>query len=47
MYEKRRAAMSDEELAAHDQALAQQIPLGGRLGDPASDMAPSARVSRR
>lgn len=40
MYDEHRAAMSTEELAAHDAAMAVTIPLGGRLGDPARDLAP-------
>ncbi|MFF2850308.1 SDR family NAD(P)-dependent oxidoreductase [Streptomyces sp. NPDC058001] len=40
MYEQFRKALSPEELAAHDQATAEQIPLGGKFGDPAKDLAP-------
>jgi NAD(P)-dependent dehydrogenase (short-subunit alcohol dehydrogenase family) len=40
MYENFRAALSAEELAAHDRATADQIPLGGKFGDAALDLAP-------
>ncbi|WP_220141526.1 SDR family NAD(P)-dependent oxidoreductase [Streptomyces sp. KM273126] len=40
MYEKFREALSPEALAAHDKETAEQIPLGGRFGDPAKDLAP-------
>jgi len=40
MYANFRAALSPEELAAHDKATAEQIPLGGKFGDPATDLAP-------
>ena len=40
MYEKTRAAMTPEQLAAHDAALAHAIPLGGRLGDIGKDFVP-------
>jgi NAD(P)-dependent dehydrogenase (short-subunit alcohol dehydrogenase family) len=40
MYASFRAALSAEELAAHDHATAEQIPLGGKFGDPAIDLAP-------
>jgi NAD(P)-dependent dehydrogenase (short-subunit alcohol dehydrogenase family) len=40
MYASFRAALSPEELAAHDRSTADQIPLGGRFGDPAVDLAP-------
>jgi NAD(P)-dependent dehydrogenase (short-subunit alcohol dehydrogenase family) len=40
MYEKFRARLDAEQLAAHDAFMAQQIPLGGRLGDPDTAMAP-------
>jgi 3-oxoacyl-[acyl-carrier protein] reductase len=40
MYANFRAALSPEELAAHDRATAEQIPLGGKFGDPAVDLAP-------
>ena len=40
MYAEFRAALSPEELAAHDKATAEQIPLGGKFGDPAVDLAP-------
>jgi NAD(P)-dependent dehydrogenase (short-subunit alcohol dehydrogenase family) len=40
MYTQFRAALSPEELAAHDLSTAEQIPLGGKFGDPAVDLAP-------
>ncbi len=40
MYAEFRAALSPEDLAAHDKATAEQIPLGGKFGDPAEDLAP-------
>jgi NAD(P)-dependent dehydrogenase (short-subunit alcohol dehydrogenase family) len=40
MYEEFRKALSPEELAAHDKSTAEQIPLGGKFGDPVLDLAP-------
>lgn len=40
MYEKFRARLDSTQLAAHDAMMAQQVPLGGRLGDPDKSMAP-------
>jgi 3-oxoacyl-[acyl-carrier protein] reductase len=40
MYEEFREALTPEELAAHDKQTAEQIPLGGRFGDPATQLAP-------
>jgi NAD(P)-dependent dehydrogenase (short-subunit alcohol dehydrogenase family) len=40
MYAAYRARLSPEELAMHDRGLQHAIPLGGRLGDPARDLAP-------
>lgn len=40
MYEQLRAALSPQELAAHDKETAEQIPLGGKFGDPSKDLAP-------
>ncbi|WP_233518914.1 SDR family NAD(P)-dependent oxidoreductase [Paraburkholderia xenovorans] len=40
MYEKFRARLDSAQLAAHDAMMAQQVPLGGRLGDPDKSMAP-------
>ncbi len=40
MYEHFRSRLDAAQLAAHDQMMAGQIPLGGRLGDPDRDMAP-------
>jgi len=40
MYANFRAALSPQELAEHDRLTAEQIPLGGKFGDPATDLAP-------
>ncbi len=40
MYLQFRAAMTPEELAAHDEQTAKDIPLGGKFGDPDVDLAP-------
>lgn len=40
MYEAHRARMTPEALAEHDAAMARNLPLGGRLGDPERDLAP-------
>lgn len=40
MYAEFRAALSPEDLAAHDKATAEQIPLGGKFGNPDTDLAP-------
>jgi len=40
MYDTTRAGMTPEQLEAHDRGMAMMIPLGGRLGDADSDMAP-------
>ncbi|OYX57647.1 MAG: short-chain dehydrogenase [Brevundimonas subvibrioides] len=40
MYDATRAGMTPEQLAAHDKGMAAMIPLGGKLGDPDTDMAP-------
>lgn len=40
MYAEFRAALTSEELAAHDRSTAEQIPLGGKFGDPEADLAP-------
>ena len=40
MYDATRAGMTPEQLEAHDRGMAMMIPLGGRLGDADSDMAP-------
>lgn len=42
MYRATRAAMTPEQLAAHDASLATSIPLGGRFGDAERDFAPVA-----
>lgn len=40
MYDTTRAGMTPDQLAAHDKGMAMMIPLGGKLGDPDTDMAP-------
>lgn len=40
MYDTTRAGMTPEQLELHDRGMAMMIPLGGRLGDPDTDMAP-------
>jgi NAD(P)-dependent dehydrogenase (short-subunit alcohol dehydrogenase family) len=40
MYDEYRFAMSPDELAAHDKSQLTRIPLGGRLGDAETDLAP-------
>lgn len=40
MYDKTRAAMTPEQLAAHDAAMTNAIPLGGKLGDIDRDLVP-------
>jgi NAD(P)-dependent dehydrogenase (short-subunit alcohol dehydrogenase family) len=40
MYEATRASMSAEQLQQHDAYMAAQVPIGGRLGEPARDLAP-------
>jgi len=40
MYDSTRAGMTPDQLEAHDRGMAMMIPLGGRLGDPDTDMAP-------
>lgn len=40
MYARFREALSPEDLAAHDEATAEQIPLGGKFGDADLDLAP-------
>ena len=40
MYAEFRAALSPDDLAIHDRATAEQIPLGGKFGDPETDLAP-------
>ena len=40
MYDATRAGMTPEQLETHDRGMAMMIPLGGRLGDPDTDMAP-------
>lgn len=40
MYERFREALSPEDLAAHDKATAEQIPLGGKFGNADTDLAP-------
>lgn len=40
MYARFRETLSPEDLAAHDKATTEQIPLGGTLGDTEADLAP-------
>lgn len=40
MYDKYRDRLNEQELADHDAYMASQIPLGGKLGDPATDLVP-------
>jgi len=40
MYDKTRASMTPEQLAAHDVQMASAMPLGGRLGDIERDFVP-------
>lgn len=40
MYDEYRKRLSEEELKAHDEAMAAQIPIGGKLGDPRKDLVP-------
>lgn len=40
MYDDYRKRLSEEELAEHDAVMAAQIPLGGKLGDPTTDLVP-------
>jgi NAD(P)-dependent dehydrogenase (short-subunit alcohol dehydrogenase family) len=40
MFDEHRARLSPDELAMLDMSLLHTIPLGGKLGDPAADMAP-------
>lgn len=40
MYDATRGRMSNSALAAHDERMRQIIPLGGKLGDPATQFAP-------
>lgn len=40
MYEKFREALSAQDLAKHDEEVRSSIPLGGKFGDPAIDLAP-------
>ena len=43
MYDKTRAAMRPDRLAAHDAQLAVRMPIGGRLGDIQRDLMPVLR----
>lgn len=40
MYAMFRETLSPDELAAHDRATAEQVPLGGKYGDPDRDVSP-------
>jgi len=41
VYDRVRASMNTEELAAHDAEMFRRIPMGGRLGDPEQDCTPT------
>jgi NAD(P)-dependent dehydrogenase (short-subunit alcohol dehydrogenase family) len=43
MYDRTRAAMSTDQLAAHDAQMAVRMPIGGRLGDIQRDLMPVLR----
>jgi NAD(P)-dependent dehydrogenase (short-subunit alcohol dehydrogenase family) len=43
MYAKTRSHMTADQLAVHDERLAQDMPIGGKLGDAAHDLAPVIR----
>jgi hypothetical protein len=38
MYDEHRARLTAEQLARHDAQLKSAIPLGGKLGDPVTDL---------
>ncbi|WP_164215236.1 SDR family oxidoreductase [Virgibacillus sp. YIM 98842] len=40
MYDEFRERLSEEELKAHDEVMAAQIPIGGKLGEPKEDLVP-------
>lgn len=40
MYQQTRDGLAEDQLAAHDAMMTRSIPLGGRLGDPDTDMTP-------
>jgi NAD(P)-dependent dehydrogenase (short-subunit alcohol dehydrogenase family) len=40
MYQSHRDRLTPDELAAHDAEKAVKVPLGGKLGDPDTDLAP-------
>ena len=40
MYDAHRASFTPEQLAAHDQKMAQIVRIGGKLGDPDRDLVP-------
>lgn len=42
MYDKTRASMTPEQLAAHDETMKTAVPLGGKLGDIDRDLVPVA-----
>jgi NAD(P)-dependent dehydrogenase (short-subunit alcohol dehydrogenase family) len=43
MYAKTRSQMTPDQVAAHDERLEQDMPIGGRLGDAEHDLAPVIR----
>ena len=40
MYDRTRASMSPDQLVAHDEVMAQRVPIGGKLGDIQQDLVP-------
>lgn len=40
MYDDFRERLTEKELKAHDEVMALQIPIGGKLGDPSKDLVP-------
>jgi NAD(P)-dependent dehydrogenase (short-subunit alcohol dehydrogenase family) len=40
MYDEHRSRLSPEELEAHDAVIARNVHIGGKLGDPETDLAP-------
>jgi NAD(P)-dependent dehydrogenase (short-subunit alcohol dehydrogenase family) len=40
MYDEHRAQLDADELVAHDQMMAQVVPIGGKLGNPDTDLGP-------
>ena len=40
MYDQFRSRMTSDELSLHDREMSRRIPIGGKMGDPSSDLAP-------